>query len=62
LEPLAVARGKLKFRQKDIERALRAVKRVGIEAKVVIELDGSISIMSIRDEEADERASEWDTV
>lgn len=57
-------KGPLRFRQSDLERALRAVKRVGIEgATVTVTATGDIKVTLTQTGEASAAgASEWDQV
>ena len=57
-------RGRCKFKQSDLERALRAVRATGIEARVVIAPTGHIEIVPLsQTEEAPATgAAEWDRV
>jgi hypothetical protein len=60
-----VARNKLKFKQSDIVRGLKAGQKLGIDFAVTVQPDGSLLFM--RDEKKSERrqppkSKEWPTL
>jgi hypothetical protein len=60
-----MSRGPTTFRQRDVAAAIRAARRAGIEvARIKIERDGTITIISGKPEEPDTtgaEVNEWDS-
>ena len=58
-----MARIRCTFRQRDVEALVRAVRKSGCEvARVEVDRDGKIVVITGRQHNADETANEWDEV
>jgi len=58
-----MARIRCTFRQRDVEALVRAVRKSGCEvARVEVDRDGKIVVITGRQHNADETANEWDEI
>jgi nitrate reductase NapAB chaperone NapD len=55
-----MARGKLRFKERDVARALRAVAKVSVPQRVEIDHDGKIIVILSSQEQEQSGANEWD--